>query len=100
MTTRRDLEREREALIALRESAHVHCMDEFMAPLTASIARLDALLSLTDEQCAYLAEHCGAAAEHDDALAADFDYGTRQHPPPSVSASAHRTVADLVRRTS
>lgn len=99
MTTRADLEREREALDALlRINRHVPWTAE--PALRASIARLDALLSLSDGQCEYLVSYeMGIVAcdemdadlcdESDDA----FD-GLR----PSQTAFAHRTVADLVRR--
>jgi hypothetical protein len=103
MTTRQDLEREREALEAMRE----HFGDDgWRHPaLTASIARIDALLSLSDKQCAYLTEHnddferafradarCPQADSEDDDVALAAEYLTR--------AAAHRTVADLVRRSS
>lgn len=52
------------------------------AALTASIARVEALLSLSDEQCAEVA---GA-----------LNYRNNSHVP---NASAYRTVAEIVRRS-
>jgi hypothetical protein len=118
MTTRQDLEREREALSEALSSNRIYLRglsdaDEIAYwqrqcnALTESIARIDALLSLSDEQCAYLVEHSEAIADCDESEARAIDAG-RLHgfvigePGPSleVTATAHRTVADLVRRTS
>lgn len=90
MAIRADLEREREALQALlddlNESAWGRGSDGVPA-LTASIARLDALLSLSDEAAATLCTALDAAAK----IAAFTD---------EPHASCLRTVAGLVRRTS
>jgi hypothetical protein len=106
VTTRADLEREREALASVL-ARNAYLVANECDALTASIARIDALLSLSDEQCAYLVEHSEAIADCDESEARAIDAG-RLHgfvigePGPSleVTATAHRTVADLVRRTS
>lgn len=83
MTTRAQLESELEALIRARASAWYRAGEALASsPLTASIARVEALLSLSDEQCAEVA---GA-----------LNYRNNSHVP---NASAYRTVAEIVRRS-
>lgn len=80
MTARAQLESEREALGKVR--ARLGAFDPAGAALTASIARVDALLSLDDEQCAEVA---GALGTRDNSCV--------------PNAIAYRTVAEIVRRT-
>ena len=83
MTTRAQLESEREALIRARASAWYRAGEALASsPLTASIARVEALLSLSDEQCAEIAGALG--------------YRNNSHVP---NADAYRTVAEIVRRS-
>jgi hypothetical protein len=109
MTTRADLEREREALVELRDQNEV-AERAFLGTslvleqrdvwarghdaLTASIARLDALLSLSDEDAAMAFAEIGAVlSEHD----AEVRAGTATAAD-EAAARVFRTVADLVRR--
>jgi hypothetical protein len=84
MTTRADLEREREALRMLRQ---LYPDDA----LTASIARIDVLLSLSDALANEVADAIADLAE------AEEEIGEHAYQP---RIAAHRTVADLIRRTS
>ena len=85
MTTRAQLESEREALAAIR-----YGMGDNPATLakrdalTASIARVEALLSLSDDMANNLAE--GLAVRATMVMGADIAHGCR-------------TVADIVRRS-
>jgi hypothetical protein len=89
MTTRADLEREREALSSVRSGKTR--VDPAYAALTASIARIDALLSLSDAMANEVADAISDLAE------AEEEIGEHAYKP---RIAAHRTVADLVRRTS
>ena len=100
MTTRARLESEREALAAIR-----YGMGDNPATLakrdalTASIARVDALLGLSDEQAAYLVTHEVAIAYADEDDAEHCDDVPAGELRPSETAAAHRTVAEIVRRS-
>ena len=96
MTTRAQLESEREALVELRRYCTVGATPPHAA-LTASIARVEALLSLSDEQCAYLVTHEVAIAYADEDDAEHCDDVPAGESRPSQTAHAHRTVADIVR---
>ena len=78
--TREDLVRERGALMASRDRAYEALNRPLYEALTASIARIDALLSLSDAQAELLA---------DKLLTLEWGPGV----------DAYRTVADLVRRS-
>lgn len=102
MTTRADLEREREALRDLLAWGipRGHITHPEQSALTASIARLDALLSLSDANAASVVAALDDLASEDDAGAhgcPDSCDATQRY---RESASALRTIADLVRRTS
>ena len=100
MSTRAQLESEREALIRARASAWYRAGEALASsPLTASIARVEALLGLSDEQCAYLVTHEVAIAYADEGDAEDCDDAPAGELRPSETAAAHRTVADIVRRS-
>ena len=79
MTTRAQLESEREALVELRRYCTVGATPPHAA-LTASIARVEALLSLSDEQCAYLVKHEIAIAYADEPAST----GTLMSPTPTT----------------
>lgn len=81
MTTCDELIAERAALLDLLTG--VGADDSHDAPVLRSIARIDALLSLTDAQAAYLVRHAerGEADTQEEAI-----------------AFAHRVVAGLVKR--
>lgn len=93
MTTRAQLESEREVLRVVRERFLVG--EYFYDALTASIARVEALLSLSDEQAvscsARLREVAHAAIERLEQPVVDAAYW-REH------AAALRAVAEIVRR--
>ena len=90
MTTRAQLESEREALIRARASAWYRAGEALASsPLTASIARVDALLSLDDAEADKFVEAADAEVAAFDGHA---EYAGQLH--------TLRTVADLVRRTS
>lgn len=90
MTTRADLEREREALSSVL-TRNAYLTENERAALTASIARLDALLSLGDAMAGEVADSIADIAECEEEL------GEHAYQP---RVAALRTVADLVRRTS
>lgn len=90
MTTRSQLESEREALIRARASAWYRAGEALASsPLTASIARVEALLSLDDAEADKFVEAADAEVAAFDGHA---EYAGQLH--------TLRTVADLVRRTS
>lgn len=85
MTTRESLLSERSALIEARAWMREHHAGRIVDDaLTASIARIDLLLSLSDEQ---VREVFGAL-------------GGRGHNAHVPNADAYRIVAELIRRTS
>lgn len=83
MTTRAQLESEREALVELR--SQLLAQSTWHAALTASIARVEALLSLSDDECL--------------ALAGTFDAAAEQFGGMARVCEVYRTVADIVRRS-
>lgn len=87
MTTREDLVREWEALRQLSSLALFHNIVGYHDALTASIARIDALLGLTDEQVEAFAYIAAGSA---DRLAERGD---------DDLADVFRAVADLMRRS-
>ena len=87
MTTRAQLESEREALRDL-VAAH-HGATSHVAALTASIARVEALLSLSDDDVRRTVESIDQTLVEAKALGSDNDFATR----------VLRTVADIVRRS-
>ena len=101
MSTRAQLESEREALVRLRawNDNRSWLIEDEAAALTASIARVEALLSLSDEQCAYLVKHEIAIAYADEDDAEHCDDVPAGEMRPSQTAQAHRTVAEIVRRS-
>ena len=89
MTTRAQLESEREALVLARASAWYRAGEALASsPLTASIARVEALLSLDDAEADKFVEAADAEVA---AFDGDDEYAGQLH--------TLRTVADLVRRT-
>jgi len=60
---------------------------------------VEALLSLSDEQCAYLVKHEIAIAYADEDDAEHCDDVPAGELRPSETAAAHRTVAEIVRRS-
>jgi hypothetical protein len=94
--TKDDLIREREALDGLRDRLDPNVFGTSIAALTASIARIDALLSLSDEQCEHACDFLrdrARAHEENAAFQQQKAHVTRGF------ARALRTVADLVRRS-
>lgn len=87
MTTREALVRERDALAEALDTAAI--VPRWHAALTASIARVDALLSLDDAEANKFVEAADAEVAAFDGHA---EYAGQLH--------TLRTVADLVRRTS
>ena len=98
MTTRAQLESEREALADVlayvrRQDAYIGSTDSTTADaLTASIARVDALLSLSDEQAAYAHAKC---IEHSWELHMS---PLRDKPAYEANEKAMRVTAGLIRR--
>ena len=88
MTTRAQLESEREALDGLRDRLDPSVFGTSIAALTASIARVEALLSLDDAEADKFVEAADAEVA---AFDGDDEYAGQLH--------TLRTVADLVRRT-
>ena len=88
MTTRAQLESEREALVELRRYCTVGATPPHAA-LTASIARVEALLSLSDDDVRRTVESIDQTLVEAKALGSDNDFATR----------VLRTVADIVRRS-
>ncbi len=82
MTTRAQLESEREALAYVADLVPADCE----SAVRASIARVEALLSMDDEVANNIAGMQSASA----------DYHSREGR--KAAAHAHRTVANLIRR--
>ena len=97
MTARAQLESEREALTDLR--SHFEAPSTWHAALTASIARVEALLSLSDEQCGDAVYSISEAADTLHTERRYMHHTAERRVLHEAHEAALRTVAEIVRRS-